>query len=43
MDRYILASQSPRRRELLGAIIRGFEVIPATGGEDVDCEDPAFP
>lgn len=31
----ILASQSPRRRELLGFIARGFRVIPAVGEERV--------
>ena len=41
MDRYILASQSPRRRELLGAVIRDYEVIPSEGEEIVSSEDPA--
>lgn len=34
--RYILASNSPRRRELLTQIIDDFEVIPATGEEKVN-------
>ena len=29
MDRYILASQSPRRRELLHLVLNEYEVIPA--------------
>jgi septum formation protein len=32
--KWILASQSPRRRELLGQIIQEFDVIPAKGEED---------
>lgn len=31
----ILASASPRRRELLGLITESFTVIPAEGGEDI--------
>jgi septum formation protein len=34
--RYILASGSPRRRELLSQILNNFEVIPATGEEKVN-------
>ncbi len=34
--RYILASASPRRRELLKQILPEFEVIPAKGGEEVN-------
>lgn len=34
--RYILASASPRRRELLSHILGDFEVIPAEGGEKVN-------
>ena len=34
--RYVLASASPRRRELLGQILNNFEVIPATGEEKVN-------
>lgn len=34
--RYILASASPRRRELLARIIPHFEVIPARGKEEPD-------
>ena len=41
MDRYILASQSPRRRELLRMVIPEYEVIPAKGEETVMAADPA--
>lgn len=41
MDRYILASQSPRRRELLHLILNDYEVIPAQGEEVVTSSDPA--
>lgn len=34
--KFILASASPRRRELLGQILNGFEVIPATKDEKVN-------
>lgn len=40
MDRYILASQSPRRRELLHLVINDYEVIPANGEEVVSSADP---
>ena len=33
---YVLASASPRRKELLSQIIQRFEVIPATGDEKVN-------
>lgn len=39
--RYVLASGSPRRRELLTKIIPEFEVIPATGEENPTSSDPA--
>jgi len=41
MDRYILASQSPRRRELLHAVIPEYDVIPAQGEETITASDPA--
>ena len=41
MDRYILASQSPRRRELLLLVLNEYEVIPAQGEEIVRSTDPA--
>jgi len=41
MDRYILASQSPRRRELLHAVIPEYDVIPAQGEEAITASDPA--
>lgn len=41
MDRYILASQSPRRRELLHMVINEYEVIPSKGEEIVRGTDPA--
>ena len=31
-----MASASPRRKELLGEMIRDFEIIPAKGEEDTD-------
>ncbi len=34
--KYILASASPRRRQLLSQILAEFEVIPAKGGENVN-------
>ncbi len=39
--KYILASQSPRRQELLSQLFDEFEVIPATGEEESDAENPA--
>lgn len=33
---YVLASASPRRRELLSQIVKDFEVVPATGEEKVN-------
>lgn len=39
--KYILASGSPRRRELLGSLGIDFEVIPATGEEIVDSTKPS--
>lgn len=41
MDRYILASQSPRRKELLHMVLNEYEVIPAQGEEVVQSTDPA--
>lgn len=41
MDKYILASQSPRRRELLHLVLNDYEVIPAQGEEVVTSSDPA--
>ncbi|MBQ2641310.1 MAG: Maf family protein [Lachnospiraceae bacterium] len=41
MDRYVLASQSPRRRELLHLVLNDYEVIPAKGEEVVRSTDPA--
>lgn len=40
MKRIILASQSPRRRELLGRIIDGFEVMVTHADESVDGNPP---
>ncbi len=37
---WILASASPRRKELLGALIKDFEIIPADCDEDVVADDP---
>nr|WP_330360257.1 Maf family nucleotide pyrophosphatase [Shuttleworthia satelles] len=39
-DRIILASQSPRRRELLAQLGLSFEVMPAYGKERSDAQDP---
>lgn len=39
-DRIILASQSPRRRELLAQLGLSFEVMPAYGEERSDAQDP---
>lgn len=39
-ERVILASQSPRRRELLHRIVDSFEIIPAVGEEQSDAADP---
>lgn len=36
MEKLILASASPRRRELLGLIAENFDVIPAKGEENAD-------
>lgn len=41
MIRYILASRSPRRRELLGQAGLSFDIIPAEGEEQAVSEDPA--
>ena len=41
MIRYILASRSPRRRELLAQAGLTFDIIPAEGEEAVLSEDPA--
>lgn len=38
--RVILASASPRRRELLSRIVKDFSVIPAKGGENPDYSAP---
>ena len=40
MRRIILASQSPRRRELLARLGFPFEVVPSGADEDVDTSDP---
>lgn len=40
MNRIILASQSPRRRELLQRIVSEFEIIPARGEERSGAQDP---
>lgn len=37
----ILASQSPRRKELLGQLFESFEVIPAKGEENSSATDPS--
>ncbi len=39
--RYVLASNSPRRRELLSKVVKEYEVIPATGEEVTTNTDPA--
>lgn len=39
--RYILASGSPRRRELLSKVIPEYEVIPAVSEEKCSAEDPS--
>ncbi len=39
--RYVLASNSPRRRELLAKVVKEYEVIPATGEEVTTNTDPA--
>jgi septum formation protein len=39
--RYVLASNSPRRRELLAKVIPEYEVIPAVGEENAVNKDPA--
>ncbi len=38
--RYILASGSPRRKELLSKVVKTYEVIPAVGEEESDFELP---
>ncbi|SFB70903.1 Maf family protein [Butyrivibrio sp. YAB3001] len=38
--RYVLASGSPRRKELLQKVIPEYEVIPAQGEENSDCIEP---
>ncbi len=40
MKKIILASASPRRRELLGQLIGGFEVIPSGAEENITEADP---
>lgn len=40
-SRVILASQSPRRRELLKDLMEDFEIMPARGAEISDADDPA--
>ena len=40
MDRYILASNSPRRRELLRLVISDYEVIPSEGEEIISSTEP---
>ena len=39
--RYVLASGSPRRKELLSKVIPEYEVIPAQGEEIINSDDPA--
>ena len=39
--RYVLASNSPRRRELLSKVVKEYEVIPAVGEEITRSTDPA--
>lgn len=39
-ERVILASQSPRRKELLHRIVASFEIVPAVGEERSDAVDP---
>lgn len=38
---WILASRSPRRRELLKELIPEFEVVPATGAEEAEAATPS--
>ena len=38
--KYILASASPRRKQLLSQIVENFEIIPAKGGESTDFSAP---
>lgn len=40
--RYILASGSPRRRELLSKILENYEVIPAEGDESTESSAPSL-
>ncbi len=42
MRQLILASASPRRRQLLGLLNIGFQVIPARGEEVLDTSDPVL-
>ena len=39
--RYVLASGSPRRKELLSKVIPEYEVIPATGEEEATADEPS--
>ena len=39
--RYVLASGSPRRKELLGGLGFEFEIIPATGEEVITSDVPS--
>ncbi|MCR5557137.1 MAG: Maf family protein [Butyrivibrio sp.] len=39
--RYILASGSPRRKELLKKVVKGYEVIPAEGEEVINSTRPS--
>ena len=39
--RYVLASGSPRRKEILAKVIPEYEVIPAPGEEVISSEDPS--
>ncbi len=41
MEKVILASQSPRRRELLARVFPAFEVIPSCAEECADAQTPA--
>ena len=38
--RYVLASGSPRRKELLAKVVPSYEVIPAQGEENADSAEP---
>ena len=37
---FVLASQSPRRREILGKFFENFKVVPSNADEDVIAENP---